>query len=319
MKLGSFPALLLLLVPSSLARAQQPPCLERTIAVSLTRGDGTPVTSVDSLAFRGVYGNGAVTIRSIKPAERLPRVILLIDTSGSMALSEPAAAVLAERFVSRLPADTEIGLAFFASNYILMAPLSKDRSKLTFALEALKNGQYYSEGLTALWAAVGEAAKMFGSPSLGETIYVISDGGDNRSKSNVQAEEQALTGSGIRLFAAVFTGPLGLRMRSIEELNGPGIIKEAARVTGGALLFDPEAPGGYYSELDMVGKNGKPTRFAEDLNRQLDQILNYYRFEITIPKPVRKPQSWRLQISNAGEAPAERVLLSYPILLMPCQ
>jgi len=236
-----------------------------------------------------------------------------------MEASEPAAAVLAQRFVSRLPAETEIGLAFFASKYTPMVSLGKDRPKLAFLLEALKNGQYYSEGLTALWTAVGEGAKMFGTPSLGDTIYVISDGGDNRSQAKMRGVLQALTGSGIRLFAAVLAEPIGIRSRTIGELDGPGTMREAVRTTGGALLFDPEAPGGYESSLDMVGKNGKPTQFAGDLNRQVNQLLNFYQLEISFPEPIHKPQSWRLRIVGDSQSPAERLKLIYPALLMPCQ
>jgi hypothetical protein len=199
-----------------------------------------------------------------------------------------------------------------------MAPLGKDRAKLTFALEALKNRQYYAEGQTALWSAVGEAAKMFGTPSLGDTIYVISDGGDNRSSTRMRGVLEALTGSGIRLFAAVLGGPIGIR-RTTEELDGPGLIMEAARTTGGALLFNPETPGGYYSALDMVRKSGKPTQFAEDLNRQVGQLINYYRLEISVLEPTHKPQSWRLRIVGDGQSPTKRLQLIYPTLLMPCQ
>ena len=318
MALRSLPASLFLLVYCALAHAEQAPCLERTIAVSVSGGDGASVTSMDSVALQA---SNAVTIRSIKPADRLPRVVVLIDTSRSMESSEPAAAVIAERFVSKLPAETEIGLAFFDSNYHPMASLNKDRSKLTFLLEALKNRQYYAEGLTALWSSVGEAAKMFGTPSLGDTIYVISDGGDNRSRTHMRDVLEALTDSGIRLFAAVLAaGPIGIRSRTSEELNGPGILKDAVHATGGALLFDPDAPGGYYySALDMVGKDRKPTRFAEDLNYQVSQLINYYRLEISLPEPIGKPQSWRLHIVGDGQSRTERLQLIYPTLLMPCQ
>jgi hypothetical protein len=275
---------------------------------------------MDSLAFEGAYGSRAVTIKSIKPADGLPRVVLLIDTSGSMESSAPAAAVLAERFISKLPAETEIGLAFFASHFTPMVTLGKDRGKLAFVLEALRNGQYYTEGLTALWSAVGEAAKMFGAPSLGDTIYVISDGGDNRSRPQMRDVLQALTGSGIRLFATVFADPIGIRSRTPEQLNGPENLKDAVRATGGTLLFDPEAPGGAYSySLDMVGKNGKPTQFAENLNRQINQLLNYYRLEISLPEPIHKPQSWRLHLAGDRQPPTEKLQLIYPALLMPCQ
>jgi hypothetical protein len=316
MALRSLPAMFFLIVSCALARAEQAPCLERTIAVSVSGGDGASVTSMDS---RALQASRAVTIKSIKPADRLPRVVLLIDTSGSMESSQPAAAVLAEHLVSRLPAETEIGLAFFDSNYHLMVSLGKDRAKVTFLLEALKNRQYYAEGLTSLWSSVGEAAKMFGTPSLGDTIYVISDGADNRSWTERRDVLEALTGSGIRLFAAVLAGSIGLRSRTPEELNGPGSIKEAVHTTGGASLFDPEAPGGAYSySLDMVEKNGKPTQFAENLNRQVNQLLNYYRLEISLQKLIHKPQSWRLQIVGDGQSPTKRLQLIYPTLLMPC-
>jgi len=246
-------------------------------------------------------------------------VVLLVDTSKSMEPSQSAAAILAERFVSGLPSESEIGLAFFASKYTLMAPLGKDRGKLTFALEALKNRQYYAEGQTALWSAVGEAAKIFGAPTSGDTIYIISDGGDNRSRTLMRGVLEALTGSGIRLFAAVFAGPVGIRRRTPEELEAPGMMKEAVHTAGGTLLFDPESPGGYYSDLDMVGTNGKPTRFAVDLNRQVSQIVNFYQLEISFPEPIHKPQSWRLQIVRDGQSSNERLQLIYPTLLMPCQ
>lgn len=320
MGLRSIRVSLFLLVSCALAHAQQAPCLERTIAVTASASDGTSVTSLDSLALQGAYGNRAVVIKSIKPAEHLPRVVLLIDTSGSMESSEPAAAVIAEHLVSRLPTETEIGLAFFASNYTPMAPLAKDRGKLAFALEALKNRQYYAEGQTALWTAIGEAAKMFGTPSLGDTIYVISDGADNRSWPHMRDELQALTGSGIRFFAAVLAGPIGIRSRTPDELDGPGSMKEAVRTTGGTLLFDPEAPGRAYSySLDMVEKNGKPTQFAENLNRQVNQLLNYYRLEISLPEPIHKPQSWRLRFAGDRQPPTEKLQLIYPALLMPCK
>jgi hypothetical protein len=320
MGLRSVPVSLILLVSCALAHAEQAPCLERTIAVSASASDGTSLTSLDSLALQGAYGGRAVLIKSIKPAGRLPRVVLLIDTSGSMESSEPAAGVIAEHLVSRLPAETEIGLAFFDSNYHPMVSLGNDRAKVTFLLEALKNRQDYAEGQTALWSAIGEAAKMFGTPSLGDTIYVISDGGDNRSWPHMRDELQALTGSGIRLFAAVLVRPFGIRSRTPEELDGHGLIKEAVRTTGGTLLFDPEAPGGAYSySLDMVEKNGKPTQFAENLNRQVNQLLNYYRLEISLPEPIHKPQSWRLRLAGDRQPPTEKLQLIYPALLMPCR
>lgn len=69
----------------------------------------------------------------------------------------------------------------------------------------------------------------------------------------------------------------------------------------------------------MVGKNGKPTQFEEDLNHQVNQILNYYRVEISLPEPIRKPQSCRLRLAGDRQPPIEKLQLIYPALLMPCQ
>jgi hypothetical protein len=160
---------------------------------------------------------------------------------------------------------------------------------------------------------------MFGTPHLGDTIYIISDGADNRSAKRIRDVQEALTSSGIRLFAAVLPQPVLLRSRTVEGLSAPGIMKEAARTTGGALLFDPESPGGFYSDFDMVGKNGKPTRFAVDLNRQVGQIVNYYGLEISIAEPIDKPESWKLRIVDDAHSSSDRLQLIYPILLMPCQ
>lgn len=314
----ALPIVLLFLMRVSATYGAQTSCVDRDIPVSFSGSDGTSAPLADSLALHGYDGSHAVTIKSIKPAEHVPRLVLLIDSSSSMGTAGTASAVLAERLVSKLPPDTEIGLAFFASDYTPMASLSTARAKLTFALEALKNGQYYAEGRTAIWSAVREAAKMFGPPSVGDAIYLISDGADNRSTPHKAAALEALAGSGIRLFAAVFTAPIGIRSRTIEELDGPGVMKEAVRTTGGSLLFDPDLSQGYPS-LDLVGKNAKSTQFAEDLNRQVGLLLNYYRVEITLPEPIRKSHIWRLSIDYNEQSKSGKLLLIYPRLLMPCQ
>jgi hypothetical protein len=298
--------------------AEQSGCLERTIPVSISSGDATSLPLLTVADLEGVYKKKPVSIKSVEINRRPPRIILLVDTSASMLTTERAAAGIGEAVLAKLPADAEVGLTLFADDPTPVTYPTKDRSRVTYALEALRTHRYYAKGRTAIWSAVRESIHMFGTPVVGDSFYLISDGGDNESKLPVRDLEQVLGNSGIRLFAVMLAQPIGIRSRTTEALSGPEILRDAVRSTGGTAISDQNSSGAVSEGSYLMKKDGKVTEFGKDVDRQLDQILKFYRVEMTLPEPVDKRQNWKLDLTGSIKSQAGKLELAYPTALLPC-
>ena len=86
-------------------------CLERTIPVSIYSKDGTSVPALAPSNLSGTYRDKRVVVKSILLESRLPRIVLLIDSSGSMKERIDVAIDAAEDVVSEVPPAAEIGPA----------------------------------------------------------------------------------------------------------------------------------------------------------------------------------------------------------------
>ena len=69
---------------------------------------------------------------------------------------------------------------------------------------------------------------------------------------------------------------------------------------------------------DLLGKKGKETQLAREVNRQIDQLLNFYRVDITLPEPMDKPRNLNLILRGFDKVTSGKLELSYPRVLGPC-
>ncbi len=226
-------------------------------------------------------------------------------------------AEFAEAVLSKLPDDIEVGLVFFAIKTIPMVPLTKDHSKLLFPLEALRSGDYSDRGGTALRSAVVEAAKIFGTPRIGDTVYLISDGGENESKAQEADVNAGLGGSGIRLFALMVISEENIiGRRSREELEGAPLMQGLVSANGGTIVPKFGTRG---VASDTVGKKGQETQLGKEVSQQIEQILNFYRLDITLPEPTDKPRKLNLILKGFDRSTSRKLKLIYPNILAHCQ
>src|SRR5882724_1606666 len=105
------------------ARAEQDACQQRTVIVSLGTKDGTPVPELDRTNLEGTYGKKPIRIASAVFNQDPPRIILLLDISGSMNsatsnFDRNLSIDLAEDLISSLPPASEIGLGFFYKQFV---------------------------------------------------------------------------------------------------------------------------------------------------------------------------------------------------------
>ena len=307
----------LLFFTVALVRAQQAAsCLERAIPVSVASNDGSPAPELTAASLEGVYDKKKVTVESAELERNPPRVILLVDTSGSMQARIDATIDVTEGVLLALPENIETGLAFFAEDEIPVVPLTGNRKELVTQLEALRRSSKSYRGKTALWSALNESTRMFKTPHIGDAIYLVSDGGENKSVETERNVIASLERAGIRLFAFVLASN-SVRGRSAEELTGPAEVERLVSATGGTAIVTSEPDGPYPARVSFLGKNGEATHLGESLLAQLAQLLKFYRVEITLPEMVDKSRDWKLRVSKNGLSQGG-LRLTYPVTLWPC-
>ncbi len=304
-------------------RAQQEVCPHRSIPVNVLTQDGKIVTGLDAANFRGSYRHKPVRILSATTDAQPRRILVLLDSSGSMMEARDDWTVVlnvGDALVTHMPPQAQIGLAAFALKIDRSVELTSNRQELKQELTELRRGRkLFPKGQrkTALWDAIQSSLATFGAPQEGDVIYVISDGEDNSSKTDPSTLERTLSWTGVRLFA------LELYDAEVADIDDISVEGASARhfvdlvtTTGGVAVGLPRDQQAYGYAL--ADKSGKPTLLGKNLALQLQEITAFERLEIELPEPVDKPRDWDLKVTNLGEFKARNLTVVYPRKLTPC-
>ncbi len=164
--------------------------LDASLSVQgLPVGAGIDAASVSAtVAGRPVPVTVDVTSASSTAA---PRVLVVVDTSGSMEGAPMAEAKQAvSQFVADAPRDVEIGLLRFSSSPELLVQPTTSRSPVLGAAAGLR-----AQGETALYDAVTAGLSALGTEG-DRRLVVLSDGADTRSATDLAEVLAAARGSG---------------------------------------------------------------------------------------------------------------------------
>ncbi len=167
-------------------------------AKDLPAGNGldpaSVVASVDGRTLP-IASVAAASTAQVQP----PRVLVVVDTSGSMAGQPMADAQRAvSAFAAQAPADVQLGILSFATTPRLLVPPTVDRPRLLGAVTGLE-----AQGETSLYDAVVAGLQAVGD-SGERRIVVLSDGGDTRSKASLEQALAATRSSGVAVDAIGF-------------------------------------------------------------------------------------------------------------------
>jgi len=311
--------LMLIVLVSASAWAQQDSCQTRVVPVSIMSGDGSLLPDINDAAFKASYGERSVHINSVTIDQRPRRIILLLDASGSFTDNLDWAFNVADDMVERIPPPNEIGLMFFATTATPVLPPITDRTKIKNEIESLRSTQAALKKQvhirTALRDAIRDAVKLLGSQKIGDVIFVITDGEDNMSKTKPKELVQILVTAGIRLFAMEVVDPQYLLGRggTVEPLDGPDSLYQIVKSTGGVAVVSNSL-----LELREVDRHGKAPWGRSVLNSQYEQMLSFYRVSISFAEPVNEQRDWKLALSGSGKAAKNHFILAYPHTLVPC-
>lgn len=166
----------------------------RSAEVRLSTRDLPNGVGADPSSIRAVVDGTEVPVtvdvaRMQKPTP--PRVIMVVDTSGSMAgqnLEEVRKALSA--FVADTAPTVQLGLLSYATKPALLVAPTSDRSRLLGAIAGLR-----AEGETSLYDAVDAGLAALG-PQGDRRLIVLSDGEDNNSQRTLAQVVEAERRSG---------------------------------------------------------------------------------------------------------------------------
>ena len=253
-----------------------------------------------------------VGIRRISTA---PRVMVLLDTSGSMEPiripfrnSNLALEPLVTELIRAVPEGLPLAVGDFDRELRHLTAFSADRE---FANKALQDAikQQSRRGLrsSAIGAAVNLALYRFGTIQPGDSVILITDAADNRSK-NLKTAIQAIQASGIRVFLVLFedtvTGPI-----TADEYDGRDRFSDLVVRSGGSMWRVSK-------NLDAVDSQTQAAMRIL-LQRMMARITEAWEVSIQTPQTLIEPSKVELRLTGVPKQ-VKKLRLEYPRMLPAC-
>jgi hypothetical protein len=277
-------------------------CSQRSIIVNVRDQKGQLVVWLQPASFQASLSGHQVKVVSDRVLTTSPRIVLLVDISGSINSSNHSLAVtkfLAEEFVAA-STTSRIALVLFSDHIVDTLDFDRKPSDMLQRLAGVTDG----DGKTALLDSLAYSGNLFHTREPGDAIYVITDAVDNRSKLHEKDVEHELLSRGIRLFSFVLSDPSFV---TIEEEASFADFKNLTEGTGGSSM-NPS--------LDQSARESQ--QLDASLRHLYDMMRNFYELEVELPHEPKAGQRWKLNIVDSNGKKRKDVELTYPRSLLGC-
>ena len=298
------PLCVLLLVFSAFANAQKASvCPNRIVAVNVLDHEGNVIAGLDPTAFRAEYRGQPLKVRVGAATSAPRRVVILVDLSGSIGRNSAVARLLAGNLaVSAQPGKLRVALVLFSDRIIDSVDFNHPPEDVVRKLDNLPEAQ----GRTAMFDALRIAGGLFGEPFPGDSVYLISDGADNSSRTNPAVIRREFIERGIRIFSFHLEG--NKYFPTEEEMHQFPLLVDLAEWTGGAVL-----------NLDVEPSEANRARLQSSLQKLYQRMTDFYELQLELPaEPTRKPQRWNVEVVDGQGKKRKDVRVIYPHDLAPC-
>jgi hypothetical protein len=297
--------------------AQDTGCTRRSVPVSVVDREWNLVRNLSAANFRGKLHGHNVEILSASNDTCPRHIVLLLDASGSMREAWNATKSVGEDLIRYAPPQASIAQMAFSERILDAADFDQDRLALLKRHAALVKG-VRTGGRTALYDAVARGLSAWGRLDFGDVVFAVTDGGDNRSRTEPESLEQDLLRARIRLFSVVTDHEGGMGTRAPEETEGARRLRSMVEATGGNVLTVPYGATSGPVPLAHIKAKTIGDRINLALHRLYEQMGEFYRLELRLPVTPDKPANWKLEVIDGNGKPNHQVEVHYPQQLMPC-
>jgi VWFA-related protein len=236
------------------------------------------VTGLEREHFK-VFDNKVEQVISHFAREDAPvSVVLVFDCSGSMGPKLQRARAAVAEFIRTANAEDEFALVAFSDRARLLADFSVGTAEIENRLLFLA-----PRGATALLDAICISInEMKHAKHARKAIFIISDGGDNASRYTSREVKNWIREADVQIYSIGIFEPPGLRIRSPEEANGPALLDEFARETGGRL-FEVYDLNDLHDTALKIG-NALRNQYVLGFSPTAERDGKYHRIQVKIPK-----------------------------------
>lgn len=320
----SVPALFLAILIALPSQAQQSPCERRTIAVFFRDAQDLPIRDVSPADLEATLGGKPVKILSVTPDRRPHRVVIVLDSSGSMGSQTGErshwmlALGVAQLFANENADNSQLALVIFGKQVTDTIGFTAGNAAVKTRLQQLATDKNYEKtnvkGLTALRDAIVRAVQLFDQPTSADAVYLLTDGGNNASAHNARDVTQLLAATSVRLFVILLPGldtviPEGdFQLEELSDLatNSGGEILARVDWQDGRAVFFPDSV------------NERHLRLGELLSRRSQAIFQEDLLDTELPRSISRDEHWKLKFSNAVGERWKGAHITYPTVLTGC-
>jgi hypothetical protein len=297
---------------SAVAGAQDNPCLERTVLVSGMENTGRQVSSFQADDFDARMGGQKIQVISVRPAPADGRVVLLLDVSASMGGRRvndkwPTTVAIGKQVLSSAPPSVSLGMIAFSDKFLDQVDFGPPaRNDIASKLQRYESMSPL--GRTPLLDTVDRAIEMLTPTRPTDSIYLISDAGDNYSKDTVDRVRERLRISGVRLdLIYIREDTFASSMDAHFSADKPDIFSTLALESGGWVLDVPAS---------LTREN---TQVRGAITAAVQAMLNdpQMQVELGLPHEVTKWRGWDLRVLDARGRKNKELMLLYPHFLSP--
>lgn len=271
-------------------------CLQQTIPLAIL--DNSYATKLEAKDISVTAEGHPVSVVSLRQDNLTPRIVLLVDISGSMAQgngSEWGPGLFLSGFAfDAVPENSRVALGTFTDEAHFSG--FEERNAIGQRLLALKDIR--PRGRTALYSAIEKTVSLLNPPHPGDAIFIVSDGGDDAGDVSEKTVQDELMKSGIRVFVFLVEHPRKTEAEQQGELSLPDL----ARVTGGSSI-QPQPGSPWFKDMAAMEATLKAIRA---------QVQNPYWLDLQLQSAQPKPA--RLKITST----AKGLQLAYPHYIEPC-
>lgn len=262
----------------------------RLIPVNVLDSHGNAVRDLTKGNFRARINGKPALVLSAEYSLAPRRIVVLLDTSGSMAgrnrdnTKWQIATEALTDLLAMTPGSVPLALLVFSDRVNLSFGFEQGRPAITDWVRQGASQRGKLRGRTALFDATADAVKLLQPPRPGDSIYAITDGGDNASAASARNIERTLALSGVRFYVFLFAEP----SITEEEKYGVDSVTHLAINTGGFVFgarTESFIPGGDRSSLDARYEYNELTKeklklYAQELNIQVNGF-----YTLRVPEP----------------------------------